>query len=422
MVRKTHRRRHADTPNARVRFTLPAGLILLLGLTAAPFRAEASVSGQATITHAEGERGRQLNKANRDDTPFNTYRLLLNASLPLSEHAQLEIQGLLDEGAFGSATNTFLRPWVSFHEVADRKWLNIQAGKLPLMFGTFAERIHQRSNPVIGVPLILNYHTNLRHNLIPVNGDSLVARRGRGQYGVNYVDPKGGGFKGMPILYEACWSTGVEVFGAHGVLEYSGAVTYGNQSNPVGDGQESNDEPGYIGRVGVSRLPGALIGARAGVSASTGAYLPRNQPGLATGHRSEEYDQIVVGTDLEYGVGPLVVRGEAIWNRFETPENTSPERWLPPHLDTFGWYAEAQWTLSPLFSVGGRWDTIDFHGITSPSEVTADWDADVNRFELGAGWRPARAWEIRYAYQGWRYPDDPDFDADNYAFQLTARF
>ena len=137
------------------------------------------------------------------------------------------------------------RSIVVSQDVLREQWLNVQAGKLPLMFGTFAERVNTRSNPVIGTPLISGYHTNLRQSAVPTNGDTLFARRGVGQFGVNYADPKGTGFKGMPMIYESCWSTGVEVFGAAGVLEYSGAVTYGSQSVPTMDGQENNDEPGY---------------------------------------------------------------------------------------------------------------------------------------------------------------------------------
>jgi len=387
-----------------------------------PARADVSVSGVVTITHTEGERARQLNKANRDDTPFNTHRLVLNAGIPLSEKVDIELQWMIDEGAFGSSAASFFRPWVRFHEVAGREWLNIQAGKLPLLFGTFGERVDTRHNPVIGVPSMLNYHTDLRHNLVPVNGDSLRARRGLGQFGVNYADPNGSGFKGQPMAYEACWSTGVEAFGAKSVLEYSAAVTYGSQSVPNPDGQETNGEPGVSGRVGLSRLPGALFGARMGLSASTGAYMPRNVQGLDKGRKPESYDQIIVGTDLEYGTGPVVVRGEAIWNRFETPENDTPARWLPSHVDAFGYYVEGEWTLSPVFFLGGRWDSIDFHRITSPTGASFDWDADVNRFEVGGGWRPARRWEIRAVTQGWRYPDDPRFDADLHAVQFVARF
>jgi hypothetical protein len=87
-----------------------------------------------------------------------------------------------------------------------------------------------------------------------------------------------------------------------------------------------------------------------------------------------------------------------------------------------GYYVEGSWRLSPEFFAGGRFDELRFDEITLESGESREWDANVRRLELAAGWRPTRQWEIRYAYQWWRYPDFEDFDADFYAIQLTARF
>jgi hypothetical protein len=380
-----------------------------------------SIGGTATITHTEGERARILNRMNRNDNTFNGLRLNLMAEAPLSENVTVNLEYLIDEAASSSSALTFLRPWVQFTNVAGRDWLNVQVGMLPLAFGTWGERAAGSSNPVIGVPLMSGYHTSLRFDILPPNGDSLWARRGRGQLGINYMDPRGSGFKGMPTIYEACWDTGIEVYGARGIFEYSAALTYGVPSVPIMNGNENNNEPGAIGRIGLSRLPGALFGARLGVSGTTGSYMPDTAV-LPPGHENEEYDQVAWGVDAEYGIGPVVTRGEASWNRWELPENTTPERWLPAHVDNLGWYVETKVTVAPGLFVGGRLDGMDFSDITSPDGRTDDWDLDVTRYEVGAGYRPARHWEVRYVYQDWHYPEDESFDARLYAFQLRVTF
>jgi hypothetical protein len=402
--------------------TLARGFLLLAVLLAPHVvRAEVTIGGVATITHTAGSKALILNRMNRNDNAFNTLRLNLIGQATLSEHATLNLEYLIDEAALSSAALTYLRPWVKFTNVADRDWLNLQVGMLPLGFGTWGERSGTAANPVIGAPLMSGYHTSLRFDVLPLNGDSLWARRGRGQFGINYADPKGTGFKGMPTIYEACWDVGAELYGAYDILEYSTALTYGTPSVPMMTGQENNDEPGIQGRIGLSRLPGPLFGARFGVSALKGAFIPDGVP-LPPGREAEDFDQIAYGFDGEYGLGPVVVRGEAVWNRWELPENTTPERWLPEHVDNTSYYVESKVTVAPGIFLGGRYDVMTFSEITSPSGTTDEWDADVTRYEVGAGWRPQRNWEVRYVYQDWHYPDYDNLDAQLYALQLRVGF
>jgi len=391
---------------------------LLSGRNAAG--ATGTVGGFATFTHAEGDRAIVLNRMNRNDNEFSTLRLNLEAQITIAPRVTLNMEYLFDEAAYGTAALTYLNPWVTFTQVLNRPWLNLQVGKLPLAFGTWGERVRSLNNPVIGVPLLSGYHTSLKSDALPLNGDLLLARAGLGQFGFNY-GPSGNFFKGMPVVYEACWDTGVEVFGAAGSLEYAGMLSYGTPGAAIMNGQENNDEPGFTGRLGLSHLPGPLFGARVGVSAATGAYLPRTAP-VPAGHRPEEYDQIVFGTDLEYGLGPVVVRSEIIRNRWEMPEDHTPEHWLPAHVDLTAWFVESRVDITPMIFLGGRYDAMKFDKITSPTGDAESWDESLHRIEVGATWRPDRNWAVRYSYQMWRYVEYRRLDADLYALQLRMQF
>jgi len=79
--------------------------------------------------------------------------------------------------------------------------------------------------------------------------------------------------------------------------------------------------------------------------------------------------------------------------------------------------------VAPGIFVGGRWDSMTFSKITSPNtHKTEEWDANVNRYEIGAGWRTERNLEFRYVYQGWRYPEYKKLNTQLYALQCRVNF
>lgn len=388
--------------------------------TGPPARAvESRIGGWATISHHEGAIGYRLNDMNRNDNAFSGLRINPEVQIEFDGGLELNAEYLIDAGASTGLSNTFLRLWGEWEAIGGKRWLNAKAGSLSLVFGTFGERANQKSNPVIGVPLMNGYHTSLSMQFVPVNGDSLLNRRGRGQFGINYTG--GSGFKGMVMVYEPCWDLGIEAYGAHGVLEYAAAVTEGTPSAAVLFGNETNDEPGFVGRLGLANLPGALFGARLGVSYASGAFYGNNVA-MAPGLRNEDYDQIVMGYDAEYGIGRIILRSEGAWNTWQLPANDNPAKWLPNEVTSSAWYGETAIKLAPGTTLGARYDQVDFDEITSPTGRTETWDADVRRIEGALAYRPARDWEFRVAYQNWWYPEDPAFDAEMAGFQLRMDF
>jgi hypothetical protein len=382
-------------------------------------RAEATVGGWCTLAHHEGETGYRLNDMNRSDNAFSTFRLNLEAQLHFEGNLTLNMEYMIDTATRDGFSNTFLRPWATWTEIGGRSWLNAHVGSLPLVFGTYGERANTAANPVIGVPLMHGYHTSFSMFSLPPNGDSLLARGGRGQFGINYR--VGGGPKGMVMIYEPCWDAGLELFGATGAVEYAAAVTNGTPSAPVLFGNETNDEPGFVGRLGLSQLPGALFGARVGASFAHGSFYG-DGVALDPGLRHEDYDQTIFGWDAEYSVGRVLLRGEGCWNRWELPERTDPATWLPGELESNALYLETRVTMTPGLLLGARYDQVNFDDIVRPDGSRHSWDADVRRAEVALAYRPHRTWELKAAYQNWWYPDAPRFDADLGAIQLRMDF
>src|SRR5690606_18908187 len=67
-----------------------------------------------------------------------------------------------------------LRPW------KDRPF-DIQAGRIPPVFGAAGRRIYAADNVLIGYPLAWQYLTVLRSDALPGHADALLAARGRGR-------------------------------------------------------------------------------------------------------------------------------------------------------------------------------------------------------------------------------------------------
>ena len=70
--------------------------------------------------------------------------------------------------------------------------LDIQAGRIPPVFGAFARRTYGADNPLIGYPLAYQYLTSLRPDAVPATADDLLAMRARGwraSYPVGVTSP-----------------------------------------------------------------------------------------------------------------------------------------------------------------------------------------------------------------------------------------
>src|SRR5262249_53473736 len=143
-----------------------------------------------------------------------------------------------------------------------------------------------------------------------------------------------------------------------------------------------------LGRVGLVPSPALRIG----VSAAYGPYLQdRLDPKLPVGKRATDYHQRLGMTDLEVLAGHLEVRGEGVWNTWETP--------TVGDLDVTGGYAEAKYAFSFGGYVAGRFDLLRFGKIKDSSGAERPWDADVTRFETGVGYRFNRGTIAKLVYQ-----------------------
>lgn len=359
-----------------------AALALATGLLppAAALAGDVRVHGLLDLVAAERGAAFERNLLTRGDSPFDAYGLRVFAEAEAGRRLEVFSQVVLRD-----APGPYVDGAYAMFTPAPTRDLHLLAGKVPWAIGSYAPRTYSNRNPLIGAPLMYQYHTSLVWYLIPSSADALLAAAGSGQKGVSY-----GGFtvgRGMPLVDDSYWDVGITIAGSERPLEYalgvsSGTPGWGNT------GQDENSGKSVLGRVGLAPWPGV----RAGVSAAYGPYLADAlNPKLPAGHAATDYHQRLGMADVEVVAGHVEVRAEGAWNVWETP--------TVGDLDVASGYVEAKYSLPVGAFFAGRLDAMRFGEIADSSGEQRPWDANLTRFEVGAGYRLDRGAVAKLVYQ-----------------------
>jgi len=253
--------------------------------------------------------------------------------------------------------------------------VDIQAGRIPPVFGAFTRRAYPQDNPLIGSPQTYQYLTSVRADAVPATADDLLSMRGRGwlvQYPVGDAVPH----NGVATVAAEQWDTGVQVRVGSQVLSGALAYTAGSLSQP----RVGNDNGGgqIAGRVAWHPVPALVVG----VSAARGVFVADNvreaRPDAPAGHD----DQRALGIDAEASWGRWIVRGEYVANAWRLPPLDTP-RIVDPLTSQAG-YLEAKVRLLPRLYAAVRGDTMRFTSLQG-SAGDDTWEANVSRLEYGIG-------------------------------------
>lgn len=385
---------------AAARLAAPAGaaLALALVLVAGAASAEIGWRGSASFTARDEADALDLNRLNYRDSSFDPVRARLFVDGVASENVSVFGQFLIDDVSSMSYRIYGLYAVVSDFAPTN---LTVEVGRLPTIFGTFGPRAYETKNPLVGAPLVYQYHTALRYDQLPLSADALVRQSGKGQYGVAFRDESGeytGAstvYLGVPILYDACWDVGVAALGTWRRIEYAVGVTQGSAGVPA-FGRDTNDGKQFVGRLGVVPLGGLRVSA----SASTAPYLARTvETYLPAGADVEDFAQTVFGASVDASWSRFVFAAELVESTFESP-------WIDDDLEATAWYAEGKVTVAPGAYVAARFDRIAFGEIdvaVAPGGGgrRVAWDRDVQRAEATVGYWLARGWLMRADVQLW---------------------
>jgi hypothetical protein len=336
--------------------------------------------GLIDVVGAERGTGFDHNLLTRNDSNFDAYSLRAFAEATANDQISIFTQFILRDATTPYVNGAYVMYTPSqFHD------FHVLAGKIPWLIGTYAPRTYSIENPVIGSPLMYQYHsTVLWYEVIP-SADALLSTKGQGQYGVNYFGyPQG---MGMPLVDDCYWDVGITATGSINALEMAIGVNAGTP----GWGSTSQDEntgKSLLGRVGFVPLPGL----RFGVSGAYGPYLiePLN-PQMPAGKNVNDYNQQLAMADLELTAGHFEIRAEGAYNVWETP--------TVGDLKVTSAYAEAKYSFPIGAYVAGRFDALRFGEIADSGGIKHTWDADVTRIEGGVGYRFDRNVVVKVIHQ-----------------------
>jgi hypothetical protein len=359
--------------------------------------AQLEISGQLDLVGMVRSDTLGLNTAFRGDSPFNPVRLRLSARHWVTDRIGIFTELLYDMGT-GPRVNG---AYVVVNELGGQSWLNARLGLAPNLIGSFGLRsTYFNSNPLVGVPLVWQYRTNL-------DGGGASTPAGlaatTGEPGV-----------GLPILYDSCWNIQWELLGELGAFEYSVGMTPGSLSNPIKSSSVRGSS--WLARLGYVPIPSL----RLGVSAAHGPYLAKPTPDgggtLPYTDDPSDFDQSLLGADLEYQGGAWLLHSEVYGVQYEAPL-------IDEDLTALGGYAEVRFDFLPGWYMAGRVGGLFFGDIeTDPtSGARTPWDRDTQRTELGLGYRLAREVLVKLDWQRTMVPDD-DFAQNLFAVQLSSAF
>jgi hypothetical protein len=271
--------------------------------------------------------------------------------------------------------------------------LDIQAGRIPPVFGTYARRNYPQDNPLIGDPLGYQYLTSARPDAVPANADQLLKMRGRGWL-VTYPVGSPVAEPGVPLVVAGRWDTGVQIRVGNPRLEGAAAYTVGTLSYPLV--RDDNHGKQLAGRIVWRPVPAFFIGA----SAAQGAFISHDVLTARSDIPDGRYDQRAFGLDGEASRGRWLLRGELVANSWKLPPLDQPL--IADPLSSLTAYLEAKIRMGPRLYVAARGDQLRFSKIQGTAGAQT-WDANVSRVEFGLGYTIRRGLLVKASMMNnWR--------------------
>ena len=355
-------------------------LLATLALAAPAPATEIHARGLLDMALSSGDEARETTHWTQGDSPYDPYRVHLFLDARVEPTLDLFVQTILHEGAMRVTADGAYAQWTPW----PGRDAHLQAGKVPWPIGTWGAREYSDRNPLIGTPLMYQYHSALAWDVPASSVDQLLANAGAGQYGLSYDGTSG---SGMPVVDDRWWDVGVVALGAQRPLEYALGVLQGSPGWPV-NGTDVTPGQTTLGRLGI--VP--VAGVRAGVSGAWGNWMPSwFADALPAGRSLREYHEWTALADLELERGRWELRGEGFLKGWETLRTGT--------LCVRGGYAEGRVALLAGGWLAARAEVMRFADVTGSAGITQPWDDGVDRIEAGGGYRLSRDVQLKATLQ-----------------------
>lgn len=257
----------------------------------------------------------------------------------------------------------------------------VQVGKFVSPFGSYPGRAQTSADPLIRPPLPYDYRTVMSSGFVP----------GASQAVFNWKSDPQRRSVGLPIVWEVPYPIGAMVAGGGGGWTLvAGVMNTAPSADPADWNRRQLDVPAgpsFVSRVSYQLAPEFQMGA----SYNHGSYMRQGveDPSgpLTIGRQIQETRAL----DATFRRGHLDVRGELLFNRWEVFRVADDPRDVSYHI-------EARMLLAPGLFAAGRYSAIQFRQLAHAAGGFDRWDFDIQRWQLGAGYRLGRSTEVRGEY------------------------
>ena len=337
------------------------------------------------------------------DNLFNP-RLILFLDAQYGSQVYFFAQSRLDRGFDPSDRGAQIRldeyalritPW-------DDGRFTLQIGKFATVVGNWVPRHLSWENPFVNAPLVYENITAISDKSAPLSPFDFMRRFDHGKYEFN------------PLIWGPDYASGVSVSGRLGQFDYAAELKNSSLS--------ARPESWSLTEIGLSDPSfNARVGFRPnqiwnfGVSAGEGSYFrPEAESTLPRGRDIDDYREFVLGQDASFALHHLQIWAEFYEARFEVPRVGD--------ADTFAYYLEAKYKLTPQLFGAVRWNQQIFATIDNGIGGSIRWDQDLAKIDIAAGYRFTSHTQLKMQYSFQHETTGPGDDNHIFAAQFTVRF
>ncbi len=362
-------------------------LLLLLLLAAGISEAQMSLNGRVESWYIDAQDGGEFQKSGNlvnEGYPTFLWRFRGYLDYQVSERSliftdlRLQPDGLHVDFA---AIRLYLN---------DTRTLRFQTGVLGTFIGNVAGRRSSKHNPMLQLPLMYFYFTNLSDDPY-TDADDLLASRGLGT--------------GMRMFQLGVYRPGAELlWTVKDKIDIQAGLFNSSLSNPY--------MVNVIERLNVAARFGVrpIMGMNIGLSYSDGPYMSKYEMSHVNVSNA---DQTVYDVDFSYERGHFSFFSEAAWSEWNVPR-------ISDTISSTSYYVEGKYKFLPRFFAAARLAQIFFSDISSTSEKST-WDDNTTRLEVSLGYYVERETLAKIILQKNWY-DTLNIPGDYIALELSAGF
>jgi hypothetical protein len=363
--------------------------LLIFSLLSLIFSQNVEVSGNIQYTENFGDKI-DHNTNTRGDNPFNRMRAKLFFFSVLTDKIEIDVETVFDDQADPTRWFWLHGASVKISEIFDNSYFNLKIGKIPMNIGNFINRVNEAENPVIGLPLMYHYRTNVDWYQAWDPNSQFVLRLKRD----NEAFLSRNDFPtASPTAYEAVWDIGVEIFGNIDNFFYSFAITNGSLSNPD---KKAGEDKQFSARLSYRFTDWLSLG----ISGARNRFL-NNRENLLANQSLKDFYQHLYGVDLNLEWPTF----KFFFEYFDSSWDANiPEKELTNTM----FFGELNYLLpfSSNLELVGRYDQMNFNLITV-NDILGErkiwWDSDVKRYEFGLRYIFNRSLILKTVYQHWDF-------------------